>query len=645
METLKLFSLKVLYAVLFVVILPILLIIWAVNTVHIIGIPCPDMPILGYGLVIIGFFLVLAGMLYLWIYGHGLPMNAFPPKKFVMRGIYAYTRHPIYSGSILLSFGISIIVHSGSGFWLVSPLFTLLVIAYLTGFENERTKKVFGQMDYKPWLALPESTSQPTLISETIASYLLVFIPWLVVYEAFVLSGIPKDVVYTNLPAESHWPIWEYSELFYFFTYLFALAVPMIIITKHDLRNFILDVWFATIISGIIYLLLPFATHQRAFTPHSFFGNLILLERYLDAVTAAFPSFHVIWALIAARYFSRWFHRMQWFWYLLAILICISCITTGSHSVPDVFAGLCVYILVVFRIQLWNMIRMLCERLANRWKEWHFGPVRLINHGFYGGAAGAVGVFVISGFLGLQYSFAAFLLGLFIIIGSALWAQFIEGSPKLLRPYGFYGGVSAILVGCAVLVPIFNINYFLLLSSCVLAAPWIQLLGRLRCMVQGCCHGKISEDHLGIRFTHPMSRVNKIAGWAGKPLYPTQLYSIGSNLFIGLFLLRLVSLAMPATFIIGMCFILNGAARFVEESYRGEPQTPYWAGMRIYQWIAIISILLGALFTSIPCNIVPVFQFSTSSLTWAMIMFIVATASCGMDFPASNLRFARLTSN
>jgi protein-S-isoprenylcysteine O-methyltransferase Ste14 len=645
MGTLKLLTIKALYVLLFVVVLPIFLILWAASTNTAIGIPCPDMSLAGYGLIILGFFLVFSGILNLWQFGDGLPMSAFPPKKFVTRGIYAFSRHPIYSGSIILCFGISLIVHSASGFWLVSPLFTLLVITYIAGFENKKTMQIFGQQDFKPWLSVPVASPESTSFRETLACYILVFVPWLIVYEAFILSGIPKDVIYSNLPVENKWPIWEFSELTYFFTYVFALSIPLVIATKKDLRNFIIDAWFATILSGIIYLLLPFATYQRTFTPHSFFGNLIMFERFMDGVSAAFPSFHVIWAFIAARYFVIRFRRLQWFWYLLAVLISISCITTGSHSVADVIAGICIFALVVYRLRIWDFIRYLCESLANSWKEWHFGPVRLINHGFYVGVGGAAGAFIISSFLDQDQAIVAFLLGIFTIVGAALWAQFIEGSPKLLRPYGFYGGVVGILIGCTLLFPLFHLNYFQLVAVCAIAAPWIQLMGRLRCLVQGCCHGRPSESDLGIRYTHPMSRVNKIAGWSGKFLYPTQLYSIACNLFTGLFLFRLVSLGMSATFIIGLYFILNGSGRFVEESYRGEPQTPYWAGMRIYQWIALATIILGAVFTAIPCSIIPVFQFNLASVFWVVMMFIFATMAFGMDFPSSNRRFARLTSN
>jgi prolipoprotein diacylglyceryltransferase len=178
-----------------------------------------------------------------------------------------------------------------------------------------------------------------------------------------------------------------------------------------------------------------------------------------------------------------------------------------------------------------------------------------------------------------------------------------------------------------------------------MAGPWIQSIGRLRCLVQGCCHGRPSNDNIGIRFTHPYSRVNKISGLAGVPLHPTQLYSIGTNIIAGLILIRLYSLGMSSSFIVGIYFILNGTGRFVEESFRGEAQTPYWAGMRIYQWIAIINIIIGATFTSIPNSGVLLFQPNIVSFFLAIVMGVLVTIASGVDFPESNRRFARLTSN
>jgi protein-S-isoprenylcysteine O-methyltransferase Ste14 len=636
---------KVLYGLLFVAVVPALLILWAKYTGNIINVPVPGSLLSGYILLIIGAFFVLAGIWNLWRLGNGLPMNAFPPEKFVKKGIFAFTKHPIYCGVVLLSFGFSVVTRSESGFWLVSPLFTLMIVAYVVGFENERTQIVFGDQDYKPFLSLPVASGISPTFMERISSALLVFVPWLIVYEAFIYMGSPVDAVSTNLPFEEHLPVWEFSEIIYTFTYLFAFLVPFIIKTRENLRSFITDLWFATIVVGIIYLVFPFIVTQRDFIPHSFFGRLILIERSMDGETAALPSFHVIWAFVSARYFSRSFRRLTPIWFLLAVLISLSCIATGNHSIPDVVAGFCMFIIIVNRLQIWNYIRQQSERLSNSWKEWRWGPVRLINHGFYGGLSGFAGTLLAGFFLGPRYAVAGFIVMMFVLAGAALWAQFIEGSPRLLRPYGYYGGLIGGIACCGLISGLFPINFFTLLASFAMAGPWIQSIGRLRCLVQGCCHGKPSNGNIGIRFTHPYSRVNKISGMSGVPLHPTQLYSIGTNIITGLILIRLFSIGMPSSFIVGIYLILNGTGRFVEESFRGEAQTPYWSGMRLYQWIALINILSGAFISAVPGSGVLILQPNIISVFLAVGTGIMITIASGVDFPGSNRRYARLTSN
>lgn len=636
---------KFLYGSLFIIVIPFLLILWARYTGKIINLPVPENLYPGYILLASGALFVFSGIWHLWIYGGGLPMNAYPPAKFVKNGIYAFTGHPIYSGTVLISFGLSIVTRSASGFWLVSPLFTLMIVAYVVGFENERTEFVFGPRDYKTFLSLPDSSNATPLLKERISSYLLVFVPWVLIYETFIYLGNPKDAIITNLPFEEHLPVWEFSEVFYLFPYLFALLIPLIIMTKHELRRFITDMWLSTFIAGLFYLVFPFIVKQRDFIPHSFPGNLIMFERSLDGETCAFPSFHVIWAFICARYFTGSMKSFNWLWYSLAVLAVGSCITTGNHSIPDVIAGFCTYLIVVYRLYIWNYIRLLSERIANSWHEWRWGPVRIINHGFYGGAAGFAGTLIAGCFLGRQYAFVSAIVMIFIIIFAGLWAQLIEGSSKLLRPYGYYGGVIGAILASILVSVIFSIDFLVLLGSFAMAGPWIQIIGRLRCLVQGCCHGKPSDEKIGIRFVHPKSRVNKISGLNGILLHPTQLYSIANNLVAGLILIRLFSIGMPAVFIIGIYMILNGLGRFVEESFRGEAQTPYWAGMRIYQWIAIINIILGALLTSVPHSKTLSFQFNVESLFMALAIGILVAFASGVDFPESDRRFARLTSN
>jgi len=644
MGKIKSFSFKVLYGVLFVIVIPVLLILWAKYTGSTVSLPVPVNIITGYVLLISGALLVISGIWHLWIYGHGLPMNAFPPERFVKKGIYAFMKHPIYSGTILISFGLSAVAHSSSGFWLVSPLFTLMIIAYVAGFENERTLNLFGPQEYKTFLSLPDASDASPSLAERISAYILVFLPWLIICKIFTGTGIPAEVITTERSFESDLPILEISTGFYFMGYLFIILVPLVIKTKKHLRSFITDIWFAAVIAGIIYLLFPFLEKQRGFFSFSFRGQFEFTERILQRGNLTLPYFHVMLIFLSAKYYTICTIHRKWLWYITATVIFMSCMATGNCSLMDLIAAFCMFLMVINKRKIWNYIRSLTERLANSWKEWKIGPVRIINYGFYGGAAGFAATLVSGFFLGRQYALAGFIIIFFIIAGAGLWAQVIEGSPKLLRPYGYYGGVLGLFIGSLLFSFIFSIDFFMILASFAMAGPWIQSIGRLRCLVQGCCHGKPSNDEIGIHFTHPNSRVNKISGLRGASLHPTQLYSIGTNLIAGLILIRLYSIGMSSAFIIGIYLILNGLGRFVEEYFRGEAQTPYWAGMRIYQWIAIINIIIGAFFTTIPDTIILSFQFNVETLFYAIISGIIGTIVSGVDFPGSDRRFARLTS-
>jgi prolipoprotein diacylglyceryltransferase len=174
-----------------------------------------------------------------------------------------------------------------------------------------------------------------------------------------------------------------------------------------------------------------------------------------------------------------------------------------------------------------------------------------------------------------------------------------------------------------------------------MTAPWFNILWRIRCLAKGCCYGKLSNDWIGIRFTHPNSQVNKSSELKGAFLHPTQLYSIGTNLITGLMLYRFYNLGMSSTFITGMYFLLTGMGRFVEMSYRGEAQTHGWAGIRISQWIVLINILIGVVFTIIPGTKMAAFSPNPGSLCLAIAMGVLATIVYGIDFPIFKDRLAR----
>ncbi|MFQ5769263.1 MAG: prolipoprotein diacylglyceryl transferase family protein [bacterium] len=309
----------------------------------------------------------------------------------------------------------------------------------------------------------------------------------------------------------------------------------------------------------------------------------------------------------------------------------------------DVFGGLCVFLFVKNRTPLWRMVQKFSEYIANSWKEWHVGRVRLINHGLYTGIGTLTGIFIVGTLIGKEQLSAIFIVALTSMICAALWAQLIEGSAKLLRPLGFYGGVLGIVIGGLLVQVLFGTDFFLILAAFSVAAPWIQGLGRLRCLVQGCCHGRVISPNIGIKYFHARSRVVRLANLKNAYLHPTQVYSILTNVVVAIVLAKLWFSNVPLPLLSGIYLILSGLGRFVEEAYRGEPQTPILRGLRLYQWLALIGIIAGAFFTVIPHPMNPSkIQFSMEVLFISLVLGLLALFLTGVDFPNSNRRFSRL---
>jgi len=215
----------------------------------------------------------------------------------------------------------------------------------------------------KPFLSLPPADDTMPSLRYRLASYFLAFIPWFIVYEAFILIGAPKDAVSTNIWLDKYIPIWEFSQFFYVFAYVFSFLVPFALKRDRDLRSLITDIWFTIIFVGIIYAAFPLIVKQKEFIPHSFMGRFILFERTTDGESGALPSCHVIWAFISAYYFTRGYPGLKLLWYALAIIISVSCLTTGAHSILDVLAGFCSFFIVIYRRNIWNFIWHTAENL------------------------------------------------------------------------------------------------------------------------------------------------------------------------------------------------------------------------------------------------------------------------------------------
>lgn len=634
------FVLKVLYGVLFVALVPLALAEWA-HAMRFAALPAAlHSLVFGACLAGAGIAVILTAMASLWRYGGGLPMNAFPPPRLVEYGVYGIVPHPIYGGFVMVCAGVAIWSGSASGLWLVTPTAALGCAALVLGYELPDLRRRFGARPGSCWM--PGAADGKPLLVERLRIYFAVLLPWLAIFELVGAMGKPVGAVGTYLPVDFRVPIVEQSEILYASTYIVVLLTPLILRSRVALRQFASQGLAAMAVIFPLYLLLPIFVPPRPFAPSSAIGHLLAWERTPISGIGAFPSFHVVWALIAAAALAKDGRRMRWLWWLWAMLVCLSCLTTGMHSILDVIAGAAIYVLIARIGRVWKALLGGAERIANSWKEWRFGPARVINHGGYAAAATFIGLMIIDTLLGPRGAAVTASIFLCATIGALLWAQWVEGSPALLRPMGFYGGMLGGIIG-AIPALFLGIGVWDALAALAIAAPWIQGTGRLRCLVQGCCHGRAAEDVPGIRYRHPRTRVCRLTQLGDVPIHATQLYSILWNALIGLALLRLLTVHAPETTICGIYLLLSGAGRFVEEAYRGEPQTMALLGLHIYQWIAAFVFVAGAVITTLPAPLLTPASFRMSSLVLAIVCAAIAWFVSGIDFPESSRRFARLT--
>ncbi len=636
------------YGAVFVVLLPLGLVAWALRVDGLLHLPAIHSVAAGLPIAVVGLLLIALGMRALIRHGDGLPMNAFPPPRFVRRGIYGWLHHPIYLGAGLLAAGVALFVGSAAGLWAVTPLVALGGAALAHGHERHDLRRRFGAEALGAVrLSLPLAAAGAPAWSGRVAVYLWALLPWLLVYCAVQALGRPPDAFETALALERQWPVVQWTEALYVSAYLVVPLTPLLVRQSVDLRRFAIQGIIGTIVVGLLWLIVPVVAANRPFVPAHLVGRLLAFEQRTSVGVAAFPAFHVLWSLIAAQALAstasarhpRW-RGVAWSW---AALVTLSCLTTGAHTLIEVGAAILLYLPLRHPAASWSRIRGGTEWLANSWREWRIGPIRVIGHGGWAALAAGTGVLVAGAAVGAGRSHAIAWLALGGLLGAGLWAQALEGSSRLLRPFGWYGGMAGGVVA-ALLCRFEGIPVLALLAALAVAAPWIQLLGRLRCLVQGCCHGGPTDATIGIHYRHRRSRVTHLAGLAGTPIHATPLYSIAGNLVIGLLLVRLRALGVADATILASYLSLAGLARFVEEGFRAEPQTPWVAGLRIYQWFAVTSVLAGLLTLLLPSEPVA-HRFERPPLSLGVLALIVALAygaAMGVDFPGSNRRFARL---
>ena len=165
------------------------------------------------------------------------------------------------------------------------------------------------------------------------------------------------------------------------------------------------------------------------------------------------------------------------------------------------------------------------------------------------------------------------------------WEEFTT----LLRSGGvFYGGLIA-----AVLVCIYQLrkHKLPLWQSGDLFAPGIALgymVGRLGCLLAGCCYGRPTDVAWAITFTDPAANLN-VGTPLNTPLHPTQLYEAVGCALIAVFLWTRRKNTAIAGRLFQLYLLLYLSLRLVLELVRGDAR-PWHLGLSVAQVFCLCGI-------------------------------------------------------
>lgn len=145
-------------------------------------------------------------------------------------------------------------------------------------------------------------------------------------------------------PLDRMIPLWAPSVLVYFGCYLFWI-VNYILIARQDKKlvcRFFSADFISRMVCMVIYLAYPTTNTRPEIEPSGFWNQIMLFLYDTDAADNLFPSIHclVSWfcyiGLRGRKNIPAWYRGASC---IMAVLVCISTLTTRQHVIIDVVGG------------------------------------------------------------------------------------------------------------------------------------------------------------------------------------------------------------------------------------------------------------------------------------------------------------------
>lgn len=161
--------------------------------------------------------------------------------------------------------------------------------------------------------------------------------------------------------------------------------------------------------------------------------------------------------------------------------------------------------------------------------------------------------------------------------------------PMLLQGgFVFYGGLIGGILGIYVYSKAFKVSFKKLCMTLVPTVPIFHSIGRIGCLLAGCCYGMEYNGFGSITF------YNSNFAPIGVPLFPIQIVESICNLIIFILILLTYKKFKGTYKTIGLYFVLYSIVRFILEFFRGDAVRGIIV-LSTSQWISIAVFIVGIL--------------------------------------------------
>ena len=163
-----------------------------------------------------------------------------------------------------------------------------------------------------------------------------------------------------------------------------------------------------------------------------------------------------------------------------------------------------------------------------------------------------------------------------------VWKNLISGNFAIFGGLVFYGSLIGGIIGSFIGIKVAKVDFVNAEKTVVPFIPIGHAIGRIGCIMAGCCYGMEYNGPLAIHYTNAITGVDTVKGY-----FPVQLLEGLLNILVSYLLIKLADKCNKKLQLLSVYLLFYAIVRFSMEFLRGDEIRGIYLSFSTSQWIAI----------------------------------------------------------